>query len=231
MKRKNRVIAIDGPAGAGKSTIAKEVARSLNYRYIDTGAMYRAVAWKALNRGISLEAPESLTRLAKNTRIRFSQENGALRVFVDGEDVAHRIRTQKTTRATSVLAAIKGVRRVLRQRQREMGRQGGIVMEGRDIGTAVFPDADFKFYLDASPLERARRRYKELRAKNKRVSLQAIADAIRRRDQRDRARGASPLKAAPDAVVVDTTDLSQHEVSKLILQWVAKKRPLSAERS
>jgi cytidylate kinase len=223
-KRKKWVIAIDGPAGAGKSTIARMVAQHLGYAYIDTGAMYRAMAWKALQLGADFSSPDALTRLVRSTRLTFVQSDGAFRALVDGRDPGNRIRTQKVSQLTSRLAAVRGVRRVLRQRQRALGRRGGVVMEGRDIGTAVFPDADIKFYLDASPLERARRRYRELRSKNKRVSLRAIAEAIRRRDQRDRARGMSPLRVAPDAIVLDTTDLTQGEVSRLILQWIAKRR-------
>ena len=224
VSRKKWVIAIDGPAGAGKSTISRNVAHALGYRYIDTGAMYRAMAWKALQAGMPFDSSDGLTRLVKKARLRFVKKDGSFHVLVDGEDPGQRIRTQKVSRVTSVLAAVKGVRKILRQRQRALGRRGGVVMEGRDIGTAVFPDADMKFYLDASPLERARRRYRELRAKNKRVSLRAIAEAIRRRDYRDKARGIAPLRVAHDAVVLDTTDLSQNEVSKLILLWIAKKK-------
>lgn len=222
---KRPVVAIDGPAGAGKSTIAKLVSQELGFRYVDTGAMYRALTWKALQDGISFHSPELLTQLAKGTRIRFQNRNGSARVLVDGTDATNRIRTQRVTKMTNTLAAVQGVRRTLRQRQREMGRQGGVVMEGRDIGTAVFPEAHFKFYLDASPLERARRRYRELRAKNKRVSLRAIAEAIRRRDYKDKTRGISPLKVAPGAVVVDTTDMSQHDVVRFILDRILPKTP------
>lgn len=223
MARRKWVIAIDGPAGAGKSTIAKLAARELGYRYVDTGAMYRAVAWKALRDGVPFDSPGGLRRAAEKLRIRFSEEGGHARVWVDGRDATHGIRTQKVTRMTNLLAAVKEVRLVLRRRQRAMGRGGGVVMEGRDIGTAVFPDADAKFFLDASPMERARRRYKELKARNKRVSLRAIAEAIRRRDHRDRTRGASPLRAAPDAESIDTTDLTPLQVSRKIVERVARR--------
>src|SRR5688572_7359217 len=129
------------------------VAHSLGYRYVDTGAMYRALTWKALHQGISFHSSEDLTAMSAATRIRFANSNGKFQVLVDGQDATHGIRTQKVTKMTNTLAAVQGVRRILRQRQREMGREGGVVMEGRDIGTAVFPDADFKFYLDASPME------------------------------------------------------------------------------
>jgi cytidylate kinase len=217
-----KVVAIDGPAGAGKSTIARMVSQQLHFRYVDTGAMYRAITWKALENGVSFNSPDALTELARTTKLRFRVIDGATHLTVDGEDVGGRIRTQRVAKKVNTLAAVKGVRRILRQRQREMGRQGGIVMEGRDIGTAVFPDARFKFYLDASPAERARRRFNELKAKGRRVSLQAILESIRHRDYKDKTRGISPLKVAPGAVVVDSTAMSQHEVVMLILSQIAK---------
>jgi CMP/dCMP kinase len=167
-----------------------------------------------------VEGAEDLTRMSAATRIRFVNANGKFQVLVDGRDATHGIRTQRVTKMTNTLAAVQGVRRILRQRQREMGREGGVVMEGRDIGTAVFPDADFKFYLDASPMERARRRYQELKAKNKRVSLQAIAESIRQRDYKDRNRGISPLKVASNAIVIDTTEMTQHAVAQAILDRI-----------
>lgn len=217
---KKGVVAIDGPAGAGKSTIAKLLSAELGYRYVDTGAMYRALTWKALARKTSFHSPEDLAALAESTRLRFVAKNGVSRILVDGEDVAGRIRTQRVTKMTNTLAAVKGVRKVLRQRQREMGREGGVVMEGRDIGTAVFPEAEFKFYLDASPMERARRRTNELKAKGRRVSLQAIYESIRHRDYKDKTRGISPLKVAPGAVVIDTTDMTLHDVVRFMLARV-----------
>jgi cytidylate kinase len=218
------VIAIDGPAGAGKSTIAKLMAVELGFRYVDTGAMYRALTWKALHTGVSFHSPEDLSAMARAARLRFATKNGLNHIFCDGEDVTGGIRTLKVTKLTNTLAAVKGVRKVLRQRQREMGRQGGVVMEGRDIGTAVFPEAEFKFYLDASPMERARRRFDELKAKGRRVSLNAIYEAIRHRDYKDKTRGISPLKVAPGAVVVDTTDMTQGDVVKFMLAKVTGTR-------
>ncbi|HOW27075.1 MAG TPA: (d)CMP kinase [Elusimicrobiota bacterium] len=216
--KKKLVIAIDGPAGAGKSTIAKIVATELKYIYIDTGAMYRALTWKALETGTSFQKPDDLTRLARKTRLTFRPKNGVFHVLADGKDVTAMIRSQQVTSMTNTLAAVQGVRRVLRDLQRQMGRRGGVVMEGRDIGTAVFPNADLKFYLDASPMERARRRYRELRAKNERVSLRAIAEAIRKRDFKDRTRGISPLRVADDAIVVDSTRLTLDQVARVILE-------------
>ena len=228
--KRKPVIAIDGPAGAGKSTIARALAEKLGYVYVDTGAMYRAVAWRALKEKVSLDSPEELAALARSTRLRFARDGKAGRLLANGEDVSRRIRTQRVSQATSVLAAVPGVRRVLVKLQREWGRRGRVVMEGRDIGTAVFPDAEAKFYLDASPLERARRRYKELRAKNKRVNLKAIADGIRRRDARDKARPDSPLRAASDALVIDSTRLSQSQVVELISKRILERRTGKAHR-
>lgn len=218
---KKGVVAIDGPAGAGKSTIAKMLAQQLGYRYVDTGAMYRALTWKALKKNVPFSSPEELTKMAETTRLRFVRKKGLNHILVDNTDVTGLIRTQLVTKMTNTLAAIQGVRRVLRQLQREMGRQGGVVMEGRDIGTAVFPEAKYKFYLDASPLERAKRRYRELKAKNKRVSLRSIADAIRRRDYKDKTRGISPLKVAPGATVVDTTDMTLQEVAQFMTNIIS----------
>ena len=212
------IIAIDGPAGAGKSTIARMVARRLGYRYIDTGAMYRAVAWKALQEGIPLDAGRALTSLARRSRLRFRRKKGASHIHIGGRDVAPLIRTNEVSRATNQLATVKGVRRVLRGIQKRMGRGGGVVMEGRDIGTVVFPKAQVKIYLDASPMERARRRARELAGRNGRVSLRAIAREIRKRDHKDRTRRDSPLRVARGAVVLDSTRLSRPEVVRRIVK-------------
>ncbi|MEW6040318.1 MAG: (d)CMP kinase [Elusimicrobiota bacterium] len=222
MKKKKFVIAIDGPAGAGKSTIAKIVARHLGYVYIDTGAMYRAVTLKALREKIGLDDEKALTSLAKNTDIVLRSASGGLKVILDRRDVSKDIRKENVTRHTNTVAAIYGVRKVLRNMQRNMGRYGGIVMEGRDIGTCVFQDAEFKFYLDATPRERARRRYKELLLKNQRVSLNQIARAIARRDEMDRTRGINPLKQAADAVRIDSTNMTLTEVADFILKKIEK---------
>ncbi len=215
---KKPVVAIDGPAGAGKSTLARGLAEALGLTYVDTGAMYRAVAWKALHLGADLDDPEALGRLALRMRVSFKRRaKGAQRVLADGVDVTDAVRTPEVTQTASVVAAAPGVRHALVRRQRSLGRTGGVVMEGRDIGTVVFPKADVKFFIDASVEERARRRYKEMKAKDAGVSLKAIEDAIRRRDHRDRNRKDSPLRPAPDAHVVDTTRLSQEQVLKKLL--------------
>lgn len=216
---KKLIIAIDGPAGAGKSTIARAVSQSLNYRYIDTGAMYRAVTLKAMRLGVSLQDGKYLTKVARKIRFRF-RAGEAFKIYMDGEDVTSKIRTSKVTQNTNAVAQVRGVRKALVHLQKEMGARGGIVMEGRDIGTKVFPKADRKFYLDASPVERALRRFRELKAQGKRVSLRRIAQAIARRDRKDKERGISPLRVARNASVIDSTHLTLREVASLILKEI-----------
>lgn len=225
MKRK-LIVAIDGPAGAGKSTIAKIVARELGYLYIDTGAMYRAITWKAIRNGVPLRDDQTLTELTGKTELLLKQDkkNNLLKVFVDGEDVTHKIRSEKISRNTNVVAAVQKVRKILRDKQRTLGKNGGVVMEGRDIGTAVFPNADIKFYLDASPQERAKRRYQELKAKRKRVSLERIAKALAQRDYKDKHRGISPLKQAKDAIVIDSTNLTLEQVAQRMTLLIHQQR-------
>jgi cytidylate kinase len=221
LKMRNKpVIAIDGPAGAGKSTIAKIVARKLGYLYIDTGAMYRAITWKTMSKKISFRDKKKIAEMTGNTDMRLKQADDRLQVFVDGKNVTEKIRTPEVTKQTNVIASIQEVRKILREKQQELGKNGGVVMEGRDIGTAVFPDAEKKFYLDARPKERAARRWKELRAKGKRVSLKDITKAIYRRDYCDRHRGISPLRRADDATVIDSTALTLEQVAEKILSHV-----------
>lgn len=222
-KMKHRlIVAIDGPAGAGKSSIAKIVAHELGYLYIDTGAMYRAITWKALQRHLNIHDGDALTRLAKETEIELKPDakGSALRVFVDGEEVTPEIRSENVSLHTNAIAAVQGIRKILRDKQRAMGKKGGVVMEGRDIGTSVFPHADVKFYLDASPTERAERRYKELKAKGKKVNLERIAHALAQRDYLDKNRGISPLKQAKDAIVIDSTDLSLEEAAQKMINHI-----------
>ncbi len=218
--KKKTVVAIDGPAGAGKSTIAKIVARELGYLYIDTGAMYRAITWKTMANKIDLCDEKKIVEMSKKTDIKLVQSDDKLKIFVDGKNVSEKIRSENVTKNTNTIAAIQGVRKILRDKQRLLGKNGGVVMEGRDIGTAVFPDTEKKFYLDAKPKERAVRRWKELKANGKRVSLKKIAQAIRRRDYRDRHRGISPLKKAKDAIVIDSTSLTQKLVAQKILDKI-----------
>jgi cytidylate kinase len=222
MRSKKLTIAIDGPAGAGKSTSAQDLARALGLRYIDTGAMYRGVAWAAVRAGIEPDDRKHVRKILARTRLTFSDEKQP-RLFVNGEDASVAIRTPAVSQAASRLATVPEVRTFLVRAQRGLARGGGVVMEGRDIGTVVLPNADLKFFLDASVEERARRRWKELRAKGKHDPLKDIQTAIRERDHRDRTRAVSPLCAAPDAVVLDTTHDSRARVKRLLLDWVRRK--------
>ena len=200
------IIAIDGPSGAGKGTVARKIAARLNYRHVDTGAMYRAVAWKALDEGLDLDDEDGLAALA--ARIHLVASNG--RVSVDGHEATAAIRTPQIDAAAAAVARKPKVRAVLIRQQRELGAGGGVVMEGRDIGTVVFPAADVKLYLDASPEERARRRALDPAHTAGRgdAAVQEVATALEARDRSDRTRTMSPLAVAADAVVIDTTGLS-----------------------
>ncbi|MBN1383531.1 MAG: (d)CMP kinase [Elusimicrobia bacterium] len=220
--RRKPIVAIDGPAGAGKSTIAKIVARELGFLYIDTGAMYRAMTWKMLKCKVNFKDENKIIQIANKTNIELKQLKDKLKVSVDGTDVTKKIRTEIITKNVNTIAAIQGVRKVLRSKQHKIGQKGGIVMEGRDIGTTVFPSAEKKFYLDAKPKERALRRWKELKAEGKRGSLENIAAAIRKRDYRDRNRRVSPLIKAKDAIVIDSTALTLHQVAQKILNEINK---------
>lgn len=210
------IIAIDGPVGSGKSSAARRVAELLGYTYLDTGAMYRALAWKALSRGVPLDSPEELEALARETRIDL-EAVGGLRVRLDGADVTQAIRGAEVSQAASKVAAVPGVRKVLVAGQRRAGQLGGVVMEGRDIGTVVFPDADLKIYLDASVEVRAERRWRESQQKGETIELARMVEEVRERDRRDRERQASPLVRAPDAVVVDNTAMDVEETARLIV--------------
>lgn len=218
--KKRAVITIDGPAGAGKTSIAKIVSRKLGYNYIDTGAMYRAISWKAFREKIDLKAKEKLIKMVRNTKIELKNRAGMVRVYLDGKDITNKIRNKRLAEGASILATVPEVREQLMKIQRRMGSSGGIVVEGRDIGTVVFPRADYKFYLDASIKERALRRYRELKAKGEEGELAELEKAIRSRDKRDRTRGVAPLKIAPDAVVIDSTDMSKKEVVEFILKRI-----------
>jgi CMP/dCMP kinase len=219
-------VAIDGPAGAGKSTIARRVAARIGAVYIDTGAMYRAVALLALRSNTDLADAPRLEALARGADIRF--EAGSSRVLLNGGDVTEAIRAPEVSPAASKVSAIPGVRRILVQKQREMGAAASVVMEGRDIGTVVFPNADVKVFLDANPDVRAARRVRELEEKGQAPRAEEVAREIRERDHRDSTRADSPLMAAPDAVRLDTTALSLDEVERAILEMVRSSHQPSA---
>ncbi|HTI43157.1 MAG TPA: (d)CMP kinase [Vicinamibacterales bacterium] len=213
------IIAIDGPSGAGKGTIARTIAERLKYRHVDTGAMYRAVGWKALHDRIPLDDEPAVTALAERSNI--VVENG--RASIDGHDVTQEIRTPEIDKAASSVARMPRVREVLVGRQRRMAADGGIVMEGRDIGTVVFPSADLKIYLDASAEERARRRMNDPAHSGGQAGQAAVAASIEARDRSDTTRTASPLTIASDAVRIDTTDMPISDVVERVMTLVDAK--------
>jgi cytidylate kinase len=207
------VVAIDGPSGAGKSTIGRALAEALSYTYLDTGAMYRAVALRALEKGLAADDETALQRAASSARITVLA-NGK-RVLLDGRDVTEEIRTPEATRMASAIAKVSAVRRELVRQQQELGRPGGVVLDGRDIGSVVFPRAEVKFYLDAAPEKRAQRRLAEGQSPD--ASLEAVLEEIRARDHQDMTRATSPLVRTADAVYVDTTEMSPEEVIARLL--------------
>jgi len=211
------IIAIDGPAGAGKSTVARGVADKLGYLYIDTGAMYRAVAWKVAQAGIPLSNSREIVSLAKKTDVNLRMIDNEQHVFADGEDVSKEIRTIEATRLSSPVSAIPGVRKRLVELQRKLAEEGGVVMEGRDIGTVVFPNAEVKIFLTATAEERARRRIDQLKAMGIDANPDQIASDIRERDLRDSSRTHAPLKQARDAVLLDTDGMSVEQVIDAII--------------
>jgi cytidylate kinase len=222
---RNLIVAIDGPVGSGKSTLARRVAAMLGYVYIDTGAMYRAVALKAMrNRLPKLdETSEPLVALAGATRIDLRAVDGSQQVLLDGEDVTTAIRKPEVAQAASKVAVNPGVRHVLVAEQRRAGQSGGVVMEGRDIGTVVFPDAHLKIFLTASPEIRAERRWREHQQKGDAIDLARTLDEIHQRDQRDSQRTTSPLVRAEDAVLVDSTAMEPEEVARLVVMLAREK--------
>ena len=219
------IIAIDGPSGAGKGTVARAVASQLGYRHVDSGAMYRAVGWKAVREGVPLDDEAAVARLAEASVVHVGPD----RVMIDGDDVTRAIRTPEIDRAAAAVARLPRVRAVLVNQQRELGENGGIVMEGRDIGTVVFPHADVKIYLDASAEERARRRAADPAHSGGPAAVAEVATMLTERDRLDRTRSTSPLYAAPDAVVVDTTGKPIEAVVEEVLRVIQRSSIPSSE--
>ncbi len=211
-KKRNIVIAIDGPSGAGKSTVARLLADRLDYLYVDTGALYRVLALKARRVSPDFSDEKALERLCRSIEIEFRRDAHRLRVLCNGEDVTDEIRRPPMSLLASDISRVRVVRSALLEIQRSFGQKGGVVLEGRDIGTVVFPDAGLKFFLDADPRVRGRRRYEELKARGERVDLDATIREVEKRDESDRTRAIAPLRKAEDAILIDTTHLSVDEV-------------------
>jgi CMP/dCMP kinase len=218
------IIAIDGPSGAGKSTLGKMLAKKLGLLYLDTGAMYRAVALAAGRRGIDLADKPLTASVAENVTIQLRGEPDSLQIILDGEDVSSEIRTQEIAEAASVVSTNSEVRRIMVEHQRQLGKssKSGCVLEGRDIGSVVFPDADVKFFITATPEARARRRYEEDIAKGRTIAFEQTLTEINQRDERDVSRADSPLTIAPDSIVIDSSDLDLTEVFEHMLASVLK---------
>jgi cytidylate kinase len=220
---KKYIITIDGPAGAGKSTVSKTLAKKLDYIYLDTGALYRALAYKTLKLKISLDEVSALANLCSSTTVVLKNIDGQMKVYVDGEDVEEKIRTEEVGLAASKISTFVVVRERLLNLQREAGAQGGIVAEGRDMGSVVFPLADYKFYLDANLEERIKRRYKELLEKGASVEYKSIQKDMFARDKQDKQREIAPLKAPDDAIIIDSDNLSVPEVVEKIIFYISIK--------
>ena len=206
------IIAIDGPAGSGKSTVAQRIASRLNFKYMETGSMYRAVAWKAQQAGIEPEDAEKIAEVARNISIEFQPGTDRQKVMVDGEDLTPLLKTEVIGRLAAIVAANKAVREILVAQQQQMGRNGNVVMDGRDIGTVVFPDADKKFFMVADQKERALRRHEEIRVKSPEVTFEKIYEQLQQRDYEDENRAVSPLVPAKDSIRLDTTRMNIDEV-------------------
>lgn len=217
------IITIDGPGGAGKSTVSKVLAKKLGYIYLDTGALYRALAYKALKNKVPLDDVSALNSLCSNTSVVLKNIAGQMKVYLDGEDVGDKIRTEEIGLTASKISAFAIVRESLLQLQREAGAEGGIVAEGRDMGSVVFPHADYKFYLDADIEERIKRRHKDLLGKGNSSELQSIQKDMLARDKQDSEREIAPLKPTSCSIIIDSTDLSVVETVEKIIQQVSNK--------
>ena len=214
------IIAIDGPAGSGKSTVASEVAHKLHFRYIETGSMYRAVAWQAMKMNIDLRDTAAVTQTAEKINMQFIPQAGGQRILIDGEDITSLLKTETIGSAAAIVAANAGVRQVLTAKQREMGNSGNAVMDGRDIGTVVFPEAETKIFLIADPQERAGRRYRQMKPGMPDLTLDSVISQVKQRDFEDENRDLSPLKPADDAIELDTTHLNIDEVVDKIMRLI-----------
>jgi len=219
VRKKGIIIAIDGPSASGKSTTAKEVARRIGYTYLDTGAMYRAIALAVLRAGVDPEDREGVAEIAREVRVEIKTVDGEQRTYLDGEDVSEAIRTPEVTKAVSPVSSFPEVRELMVRLQREIGRDGGVVCEGRDIGTVVFPDAELKVYMFASPEVRAERRVRDFKRQGIKVSYDEVLQDIIQRDEYDSTRKHSPLRKPEDALELDTTNLSFEEQ----VDWVVER--------
>jgi CMP/dCMP kinase len=227
MSEKTNIVTIDGPAGVGKSTVSRKVAAAIGFTYLDTGAMYRAVGWYLEHHGVNLKEQKEISKVLKNINLEFvpaTNESSDVGVFIDGKDVSGIIRTPEMAMTASRVSALPVVREILTDIQRECGKKGGVVAEGRDIGTIVFPDAAYKFFLDARPEERARRRVEQLQKNGVTANLDQILLLTLERDRNDRNRSVAPLKQAVDAIRIDTTKISLETVVSIILEAITQKR-------
>jgi cytidylate kinase len=219
------IIAIDGPAGAGKSTVAQRLASLLGYRYVDSGAMYRAVGWLVHARALPLEEPAAILACLERTPISCTFHHGTLEVWIAGQCVTSHLRGEAVSQAASAVATMPGVRQMITAQLRHLGCQADVVMEGRDIGTVVFPDATIKFFLDASLLVRGQRRMQEMQQVGNTATLGQVVEAMARRDSQDRARPIAPLVRSPEAHTIDTTDLTVDEVVQTMLSEIQRALP------
>jgi len=220
-KMEKLLIAIDGPAGAGKTTVSQALAGRLGYRYIDTGALYRGVAYEVIKQAVDPEDDSDLERLCGRLKLWFVEDNGSLRLFSEGTDISDQIRTPKITMLASAVSARPVIRKYLLDLQRKLGREKAAVFEGRDMGTVVFPDADLKFFLDASRRKRALRRFEEFKSKTSQT-LKEVENEIQQRDRNDSTRDVAPLKPAQDAIIIDSTDLTVNEVVDFMVSHIMK---------